>query len=220
MKIDLKGLIALTSKYKIFISVDTGPYHIAAALKVPIVHISTSKFSLPLRWGPWKDRHVVVRKRSKCDLFCHPAQCKETICADEITFEDVKRAVETLLAGGGNKNQEEAFFDWCRKSFSVMIAYKHRNHQRALEIHNILKQKGFYSIIIDMDKKHDYQRLFKENNTNILHAVDHSLAVRFQALISGKSLILPVLYVRDNPEHHKFEQLFDHYCRSFEKSKV
>jgi heptosyltransferase-2 len=220
MKTDLKELIALTSKYSLFISVDTGPHHIAAALGVPMVHISTSKFSLPLRWGPWQNRHVLVRKKSACPLFCHPANCKETICAEEITFDEVKTAIETLLAGGGNKTQEEASFDWCKKSFSIMIVHKPRNLERAREIQRTLSRAGFYAIVVNMDENPDYQKLFKENNTNILHAVDHSLKVRFHALISGKSLIIPALYVKDRPEYHKFEEFFDLYCRSFARSKV
>jgi heptosyltransferase-2 len=220
LKTNLKELIALTSKYSLFVGVDTGPFHIAAALGIPMVHISTSKFSLPLRWGPWQNRHVLVRKRSSCDLFCLPANCKETICADEITPDEVKEAIEELLNGGGNLTQEEAFFDWCKKCFSVMIAFKKLNHERATEIYKALHRAGFHAVMIDTDKPHDYQQLFKTHNTNILHAVDDSFKLRFQALISGKSLITPVLYVKDRPELAGFDDLFKYYCHSFELKKL
>jgi len=220
MQTNLKELIALTSKYSLFVSVDTGPFHIAAALGIPMVHISTSKFALPLRWGPWQNRHVLVRKKSNCDLFCLPAICKKTICADEINPAEVISAVETLLSGGGNLTQEEAFFDWCKKSFSIMITFKRQNHPRAEKIYKALHRAGFHAVMIDIDKKHNYQKLFKQHNTNILHAVDGSFKVRFQALISGKSLITPVLYVKDKPEQESFDDIFKYYCQSFEQSKL
>jgi hypothetical protein len=220
MKTELKELIALTSRYRLFVGVDTGPFHIAAALGIPMVHISTSKFTLPLRWGPWQNRHVLVRKRSSCDLFCLPASCRETICADEIKPDEVMAAVETLENGGGNLTQEEAFFDWCRKSFSVIITFKRQNHQRAQKIYKALHHAGFYALMVDTDKKHDYQKLFKQHNTNILHAVDGSFKLRFQALISGRSLITPVLYVKDQPKLDNFDEFFNYYCQSFEQSKL
>ncbi|MBN2058687.1 MAG: glycosyltransferase family 9 protein [Candidatus Saganbacteria bacterium] len=220
LKTDLKGLIALTSKYNVFIGVDTGPFHIAAALGIPIVHISTSKFALPLRWGPWQDRHILVRKHSLCDRFCLPANCRETDCADEISTDDVKLAIDTLLSGGGNLNQEEAFFDWCKKSFSVMIAHNTKGLERAKEIYITLHRAGFYAILVDIAKRPDYQSLFKSHNANILHVVNGSPWLRLQALISGRSLITPVLYVKDRPELKSFEAIFKDYCRSFEQSKV
>ena len=129
-------------------------------------------------------------------------------------------AVETLLSGGGNLNQEEAFFDWCKKSFSIMVTFKRQNHQRAEKIYNALHRAGFYAVMINLDKKHNYQELFKQHNTNILHAVDGTLNTRFQALISGKSLITPVLYVKDQAELESFDDIFKYYCRSFEQSKL
>jgi len=212
-KTNLKELIALISKYKIFISVDTGPFHIAAALGIPTVHISTSKFSLPLRWGPWKNPHVLVRKKSSCPLFCLPSNCKENICAEEITVEDVKQAIDKLLAGKGNNTQEQAFVDWCKKSFNIMIAYKPQNLKRAQAISHF----GFNCILVNIEDKHDYQKLFKENNINILHAVDGSLKLRFQALISGQSVITPVLYVKDKPEQ---QNLLEFYCQAFAGTRI
>lgn len=220
LKTDLKGLIALTSKYSIFVSVDTGPLHIAAALGIPIVHISTSKFALPLRWGPWQDRHVLVRKRSLCDRFCLPADCQETDCADEISADDVKLAIDTLLSGGGNLNQAEAFHDWCKKSFSVMIAHNAKGLERAKEIYMALHRAGFYAVLVNIAERPDYQSLFKSHNTNILHVVNGSPWLRLQALLSGRSLITPVLYVKDRPDLKSFEAIFKDYCRSFEQSRV
>jgi len=220
MKTDLKELIALTSKYSLFIGVDTGPFHIAAALSIPMVYLSTSKFSLPLRWGPWRNRHVLIRKKSVCDLFCLPGSCDKDICASEITPDEVIEAIETLLSGGGNLTQDEAFFDWCKKCFSVMIAHRARNRARAEEIYKVLRRREFYAVMVDLDQKHDYQKLFKTYNTNIVHAVDGSLWLRLQALVSGKSLIIPALYVKDVPEYRSFDDFFNLYCRSFAKSKL
>jgi ADP-heptose:LPS heptosyltransferase len=219
-KTTLKELIALTSKYSLFVGVDTGPYHIAAALGVPTVSIFTSKFSLPLRWAPWGTRHVIVRKRASCPLFCLPANCKEVICAEEAKPEDVISAVETLLSGSGNKTHEDAHFDWSKNSFNIMIAYRDKNQKRAKEICEIMSQKDFNASMVNIDEKPDFLKLFKENNTNILHAVDPSLKLRFLALISGFSTILPVLYIKDNQRYSKSNEFYKLYSESFEKSKV
>lgn len=219
-KTSLRELIALTSLYKIFIGVDTGPFHIAAALGIPLVHFSTSKFSLPLRWGPWHDRHISLRKRSVCDRFCLPANCRETICADEIHPNEVIKAIEILLAGGGNLTQKEAFYDWCRQCFSIMITYQPKNIARAEEIYKALNHQGFFAVMVNLREKQDYQTLFKKYNTNIIHAVDGSANLRWQTLTSGRSLITPALYVKDEPEYNTAEELFKLYCHCFGKSKL
>ena len=61
------------------------------------------------------------------------------------------------------------------------------------------------------------KKTFKENNINILHAVDGSLKLRFEALISGKSVITPVLYVKDKPGE---KDLLKFYCQAFESTKL
>jgi ADP-heptose:LPS heptosyltransferase len=216
----LKELIALTAKYSVFVGVDTGPFHIAAALGIPMIHLSTSKFALPLRWGPWQNRHILLRKRSACDLFCLPANCKKTICSAEITPNEVIKAIELLLHGGGNLTQAEAFYDWCRQCFSIMIAYQPKNKARAEEVYKALHHHGFFAVMIDLKEKQDYPQLFKRHNTNIIHAVDNTFKLRWQALISGQSLITPALYVRDEPDYNTADEFLKLYCRAFEKNKV
>jgi ADP-heptose:LPS heptosyltransferase len=220
MRTSLRELIALTSLYKLFIGVDTGPFHIAAALKIPIVHLSTSKFSLPLRWGPWQDRHILLRKRSICDRFCLPANCQELICADEIQPNEVIKAIEILLQGGGNLTQSEAFFDWCHQCFSIMIAYRPKNIRRAEEIYQALHHQGFFAVMIDLSQKQDFPKLFKQHNINIVHAVDNQFKLKLAALTSGQHLITPALYVKDDQDYNTGDELFKLYCHRFAASKV
>jgi hypothetical protein len=132
----------------------------------------------------------------------------------------VINAIEVLLTGGGNLTQESAFHDWCRQCFSIMIAYRSKNKARAEEVYKALHHEDYFAVLANLEQKNNYQELFKQYNTNIIHAVDGSFKLRWEALTSGQSLITPALYVGDEPVYNKAGEFIKMYCRSFEKSKI
>ena len=73
-KTNLKELIEVIRGARFFVSNDSGPMHIAAALDIPVFAIFGP--TDPLRTGPYGSRHTVIRK----DVSCAP--CFKRICND------------------------------------------------------------------------------------------------------------------------------------------
>ncbi|MBU2540553.1 MAG: glycosyltransferase family 9 protein [Candidatus Omnitrophica bacterium] len=95
---NLTGLISLTKRCKLFIGNSSGPMHIAAALRIPVVGIfgNISPVDSFKNWGPWGEGHVIVSKNLDCTN-CQPADCLSLDCMQLITVEDVLKAVEEQL---------------------------------------------------------------------------------------------------------------------------
>lgn len=92
--ITLQQLIAVISNLDILICNNSGPLHIAAALGIPTV--STMGPTLPKRWWPMGENHIVVRKALTCSP-CNLGRCGRHECMQLITPEDILEAVETQL---------------------------------------------------------------------------------------------------------------------------
>jgi heptosyltransferase-2 len=92
--------IALIKRAKIFIGNSTGPMHIAAALKIPVVAIFGSRHPLDnfRKWGPYGVKSIVVQKDTGCQP-CEPGECSSYRCMEEIKKDDVIRAARELLGG-------------------------------------------------------------------------------------------------------------------------
>jgi ADP-heptose:LPS heptosyltransferase len=99
---------AILEKMHVFIGNNSGPVHIAAAMKTPVVEIH-SAFVDSREWSPYGKRNIVL----KADLPCAP--CHKTICRTlyyedrkpvpifclrVIQPEDVLDAVKKILSGG------------------------------------------------------------------------------------------------------------------------
>ncbi len=91
----LRTLMALIEKAEVVVGTDTGPTHIAAALKRPVLCISPTKFVKSLRWGPWETPRQIISAAEACDLVCRPYKCPATTCLDAI---DTRRVFEALIA--------------------------------------------------------------------------------------------------------------------------
>jgi lipopolysaccharide heptosyltransferase I len=93
----LGDLLALASRATLMVSGDTGPVHIAAAMKTPIVGLYGPTW--PERNGPWDSADVVVSRAATCECH-HKRQCRRsgTMCIDEISVGEVTSAVDRRLA--------------------------------------------------------------------------------------------------------------------------
>jgi len=76
LALSLSQLEAVLSNCKLFICNDSGPMHLAAALKVPVVAVFGAQ--RPEWFGPWGDGHRVVIRH---DVWCRP-------CADNCIFDE------------------------------------------------------------------------------------------------------------------------------------
>ncbi len=89
----LAKLIVLTRRARLFIGGDTGPMHLAAALKVPVVAIFGP--TNPARNGPYGTRAVVLRSKSSVTSHSRRERTEEGLF--EISVEQVIDAAQELL---------------------------------------------------------------------------------------------------------------------------
>ncbi|MCM8763262.1 MAG: glycosyltransferase family 9 protein, partial [Candidatus Omnitrophica bacterium] len=94
----LTVLVSLIKRCHLFIGNSTGPMHLAAALKVPVVAIFGNIHPLDSyqEWGPWGENHIVVSKNLRCKN-CHPGDCRTLDCMRLITAEDVLDAAKKQI---------------------------------------------------------------------------------------------------------------------------
>jgi len=94
-RLRLRELMALISKCDLFICNNSGPLHIASALKVPTVSMMGPTIT-PL-WLPYGENNVVLNKRLSCSP-CNRAICKGHECMESITVDEVFEAVRAQIA--------------------------------------------------------------------------------------------------------------------------
>ncbi|MCM8784197.1 MAG: lipopolysaccharide heptosyltransferase II [Candidatus Omnitrophica bacterium] len=95
----LKELASLLKRAKLFISNDSGPVHIAVAVKTPVISIFGRKQAGlgPKRWGPLGEKDIVLHKDVGC-VKCLAHNCKIGFkCIRSITSEEVIEAVSKIL---------------------------------------------------------------------------------------------------------------------------
>jgi len=98
-KLSLKETAALIEQSGLFISTNSGPMWIAAALHKPQIALcGPSKFS----WGPYNENAISIRKkidRKYCNPPCDAKTCRynDYLCMNKITAKDVKNAIEKII---------------------------------------------------------------------------------------------------------------------------
>jgi heptosyltransferase-1 len=91
----ISELIALTRRARLFVGGDTGPLHLAAALRVPVVAIFGP--TDPARNGPYGTRSVVLRNPASMTTHARNPRTDEAMLG--ISVEEVVRAAQSLLDG-------------------------------------------------------------------------------------------------------------------------
>jgi heptosyltransferase-1 len=89
----ISELIALTRRARLFVGGDTGPMHLAASLKIPVVAIFGP--TNPVRNGPLGTRALVLRNASSETDHARRREPEQGLL--EITVEEVVAAARTLL---------------------------------------------------------------------------------------------------------------------------
>jgi heptosyltransferase II len=182
---NLSEFMALYSRLNLYIGRDTGPMHLAAAFKVPVVALFIEKFFKPTEWGPWLTRHVVIRKKTSCRLVCRPSRCRYNYCLTEISPEEVMAAVKTLRDGGGNTTLEGSKTDWFKKSANIIT-----NRE---EVRRELSIYGYRAAAVGKsDSLPEMMSQMIKEDTNVIHWVGHNYPL---ALIAAKLLATPSLPV-------------------------
>jgi heptosyltransferase-1 len=92
---ELRELVALVRGARLMVSGDTGPLHLAAAAGTPLVGLFGP--TDPRRNGPWSSADVSISQFHQCQCH-HKRRCtRATRCVDDISVDDVMRAVDVRL---------------------------------------------------------------------------------------------------------------------------
>ena len=95
-KTDLKTLGAIFKKAMCVISNDSGPMHIAVAVRTNVIAIFGP--TSPELTGPYGDgKYVVLRKDTGCKVPCYDLKCKDNRCMKAVTVEDVLGALDGII---------------------------------------------------------------------------------------------------------------------------
>lgn len=95
--LDLRQLIALVSRARLFLGNDSGPTHVAAAAGCPVVDIFGSTSAV--HWRPWQGPSRVVLNEFSCRP-CRGGRCQEfgePRCILSVTVQQVEQACRELL---------------------------------------------------------------------------------------------------------------------------
>ncbi|OGI05963.1 MAG: hypothetical protein A2Y40_04245 [Candidatus Margulisbacteria bacterium GWF2_35_9] len=103
-----------------FVSVDTGPMHLAAALKIPVVLLSPSKYVKPNRWGPYGVSNTVVSPKGACKKRCFPYSCQDTDCMDALTVDDVKMGIRRINLKSNFVAIDQIKKKWLKVSLNIL----------------------------------------------------------------------------------------------------
>ncbi len=96
--VSVSELMWVLARARLFIGNDSGPTHLAAALKIPIVVLFGSSDSQV--WHPWKALHEIVQNPFECNP-CPGYRClvyDQPKCILSITSGQVKSAIERVLS--------------------------------------------------------------------------------------------------------------------------
>ena len=93
----LKQFVALARRAALFLGGDTGPLHLAAASRTPIVGLYGP--TSPVRNGPFDPCDVTIGRDLWCRPDCHKRSCWHWECMD-IPVAEVERGIEQRLAAG------------------------------------------------------------------------------------------------------------------------
>jgi heptosyltransferase-2 len=94
-KTDLKELAAIMENMNVFISNDSGPAHLAAALGINTLVIfgpTSSQIT-----SPQGKKVNIFQKDISCEIPCHKLSCQDNICMKNITVDEVFLEVRNLL---------------------------------------------------------------------------------------------------------------------------
>lgn len=104
-KTDIATLAAVLERCRLLVTGDTGPMHLAAAVRTPIVGLYFGP-ALPFDTGPYGVDHVLLHAAVECAPCAHSVTCLDAFCRREITPQRVSAAALARLAEDWNALEE------------------------------------------------------------------------------------------------------------------
>jgi len=93
-KTSIVQLASLIKRCKVYISADSAPLHVAAAMRVPVVGIFGPTSAL--RHMPPAEKFAVIKGKVDCAP-CYKPNCRNLKCMEVITVEEIVAAVERFI---------------------------------------------------------------------------------------------------------------------------
>jgi ADP-heptose:LPS heptosyltransferase len=90
----LPVLAGVLENCRLLVTNDSGPMHLAAAMRTPVVAIFGPGY--PGRFGPVGEGHIVLHHQVECSP-CNDFHCRRMLCLDSISTDDVLAAASQLL---------------------------------------------------------------------------------------------------------------------------
>lgn len=105
-KLSISELIQLIADSKLLVSVDSGPVHVAAAVRTPVIDLMGPQD--PAIWRPWTSEKIVIYHDDVCTK-CKRLECKQAQpdCMNAITVSEVKRAIDVFFTGENQTQKME-----------------------------------------------------------------------------------------------------------------
>ena len=94
----IQELGALLERCRLLITGDTGPMHMAAATRTPVIGLFFGP-ALPFDTGPYGSGHVVLHAGVSCAPCDHAVQCLDPFCRRTLTPELIAEVARARLAG-------------------------------------------------------------------------------------------------------------------------
>lgn len=94
-ELGVTGAVALLKRSAAYVGLDSGPMHMAAMTKTPVVALFGPTH--PERVGPYGVEHVIVRNEKLECLGCRKRQCDHLSCMQGISVDEVFNALVSLL---------------------------------------------------------------------------------------------------------------------------
>lgn len=104
---DLVQLTAVLSQCDLFLTNDTGPMHIAASLGVPTIAFFGP--GDPVKVGPLSPKAKILHHPMPCSpcQFQYTNRCENNLCMQEISVEEVKKAISGILGESNGESRGE-----------------------------------------------------------------------------------------------------------------
>lgn len=216
------GLLkSVLKKAELTIGTNTGPLHMAAILKTPVLSLFLSPKVKPLQWAPWKTRHICCRQTRNKPL----------------TVEMVTHAVNAILSPQTHLDDTAMWQQDFAKSNSVLFlisSEKDCRYFKSLSPH--FKELGLQIIVIDPHKrvktwdhtpvyivsKWNIATLFHliiKYDVTILHLPSIKMKIIWSLLrhLSSLKLYVPPIIVSHEKALETPEELIAVYKNAFEK---
>jgi ADP-heptose:LPS heptosyltransferase len=103
-KTSVRELSALLKRCHALVTNDTGTMHIASAVGTKVVALFFAH-ALVHETGPYGEGHIILQSDIPCSPCSHHTNCKNPVCKDYITVEDVLAAISLIEGGKGARGQ-------------------------------------------------------------------------------------------------------------------